>query len=55
VNKFVLLALSYKFNILHERLHLRAYKIQLLEVLKLNEQEECTDFARGMLERNDVT
>jgi hypothetical protein len=55
MNKFVLQALSYKFNVLHKHLHLRAYNIQLLEALKSHEQEECVNFATGTLDRNDAT
>jgi hypothetical protein len=51
VNKFVLQALGCKFNALCECHHLIAYKILLLQAMKPKEQEECTNFARGMLER----
>lgn len=40
-------------NVLHKLSHLRAYKIQLLQVLKLNDQVGCTNFTVDMLERHD--
>jgi len=40
-------------NVLHKHLHLRAYKIQLLQALKLNDQVDCTNFTVDMLDRHD--
>jgi len=41
------------YNVLHKPFHLRAYKIQLLQALKLNDQVGCTNFTVDMLERHD--
>jgi hypothetical protein len=42
-------------NILAKHLHLRAYKMQLLQVLKLIGQVKCINFSVNMLERIDAT
>jgi hypothetical protein len=61
-NKFVLLACSYVqipcptvHNVLHKRLHVRVYQIQLIHTLKLSDQVARTDFAVDMLERLDAS
>jgi hypothetical protein len=42
-------------NVLHKRLCLRAYKIQMICALKPSDQITCTNFAVDMLERIDAT
>jgi hypothetical protein len=60
-NQFVLLACRYKFHhstvhaVLHYRLCLRAYKIQMIHALKLSDQVACRNFAVDMLERIEAS
>jgi hypothetical protein len=61
-NQFVLLACSYVqilhstvHNVLHKRLCLRAYKIQMIHALKLRAQVAHTNFAVDMLERTEAS
>jgi hypothetical protein len=42
-------------DVLHKRLCLRAYKIQMVHALKLSDQVACTNFAVGMPERIEVS
>jgi hypothetical protein len=41
-------------NVLHKRLCLRAYKIQMIHALKLSDQVACTNFVVDVLERIDA-
>jgi hypothetical protein len=42
-------------SLLHKRLHLRAYKIQMIHALKPSDQIACTNFDVDMLERIDAS
>jgi hypothetical protein len=42
-------------DVLHKRLHLRTFKIQMIHALKLSDQLACTNFTVGVLERIDVS
>jgi hypothetical protein len=57
-NQFMLLACSYKFyvpDVLHKRLHLRAYTIQMIHALTPSDQVAHINFTVDILERTDAS